>query len=257
MMKLSLENFQCGYDHWQTKKINMNLYPGELVALVGKNGSGKSTFVKGMMALLKSEGKKSLGDTDLSRKTTREMAKYISFMPQTFKVTYPISVEEIILMGFNPDMGIFQNYSKAMKKEVRRELEEFGLLEYLHRDFTTLSEGEKQKVRLIRSLIRETPVLLLDEPESTLDFMVRHEMMELVLAETKKRNCISLLVIHDPNLALRYADRIHLFKEGQVVSTIEVHQETKASMEEKMRQVYGDVELVEFSPGRVFVDKQN
>jgi iron complex transport system ATP-binding protein len=255
-MKLSLENFQCGYDQWQTKKINMSLYPGELVALVGKNGSGKSTFVKGIMALLKSEGKKSLGDTDLSRKTTREMAKYISFMPQTFRVTYPISVEEIILMGFNPDMGVFENYSKIMKERVRSELEDFGLQGYIHRDFTTLSEGEKQKVRLIRSLIRETPVLLLDEPESTLDFMVRHEMMELILEETKKRNCISLLVIHDPSLALRYADRIHLFKEGQIVSSIYVHKEEKASILEKMRQVYGEVELVESSQGRLLVDKK-
>lgn len=256
MMKLSLENFQCGYDDWQTKKIHMDLYSGELVALVGKNGSGKSTLVKGIMSLLKSEGKKSLGDTDLSLKTTREMAKYISFMPQTFRVTYPISVEEIILMGFNPDMGVFENYSKIMKERVRSELEDFGLQGYIHRDFTTLSEGEKQKVRLIRSLIRETPVLLLDEPESTLDFMVRHEMMELILEETKKRNCISLLVIHDPSLALRYADRIHLFKEGQIVSSIYVHKEEKASILEKMRQVYGEVELVESSQGRLLVDKK-
>ncbi|MFH5834502.1 ABC transporter ATP-binding protein [Proteiniclasticum sp. C24MP] len=257
MRKLSLENFQCGYDHWQTKKINMDLDPGELVALVGKNGSGKSTLVKGMMSLLKSEGKKSLGDMDLSLKTTKEMAKYISFMPQTFRVTYPTSVEDIILMGFNPDMGIFENYSKKMKDRVRRELDDFGLLEYIHRDFTSLSEGEKQKVRLIRSLIRETPVLLLDEPESTLDFMVRHEMMELVLTETRKRNCISLLVIHDPNLALRYADRICLFKEGQVVSTINVHREQKESIEEKMRQVYGEVELIASSQGRLLVDKKD
>ncbi len=256
-MNLRLENFQTGYAEWETKKINLNLFPGELVALVGKNGSGKSTLVKGIMALLKSKGRKTMDGEDLSEKTTKEMARYISFMPQTFDMTYPTSVEEMILMGFNPDMGVFQNYSKTMKEKVKAELESFGLIDFLYRDFLTLSEGQKQKVRLIRSLIRESPVLLLDEPESTLDFMVRHDMMELILKETKKRNCISLLVIHDPNLALRYADKIHLFKEGQIASTILVHEEGKKSIEEKMRMLYGDVDLTETSQGRLLIDKGN
>lgn len=257
MMKLTLENFKTGYPNWETKEINMNLFPGELVALVGKNGSGKSTLVKGIMALLKSQGKKILGDEDLSEKTTKEMAKFISFMPQIFEVTYPTTVEEIILMGFNPDMGIFQNYSRKMKDQVKKELESFGLEEYRYRDFLTLSEGQKQKVRLIRSLIRETPVLVFDEPESTLDFMVRHDMMELILAQTKMRNCISLLVIHDPSLALRYADKIHMFKDGQVVASIDVKEEDAVDIESKMRLVYGDVELIKTSDGKLLVDKKN
>ena len=256
-MNLLLKDYQAGYADWETEKINLELFPGELVALVGKNGSGKSTLVKGIMALIHSKGTKTLGDMDLSSKTTKEMAKYISFMPQTFDMTYPITVEEVILMGFNPDMGIFQNYSQKMKEKVRKELENFGLLAMVHRDFLTLSEGQKQKVRLIRSLIRETPALLLDEPESTLDFMVRHDMMELILNVTKKRNCISLLVIHDPNLALRYADKIYLFKEGQVMSTIHVHEESKERMAEKMRMIYGNVEIVENSQGRVLLDKKS
>ena len=193
---------------------------------------------------------------DLSEKTTKEMAKYISFMPQTLEITYPISVEEMILMGFNPDMGVFQNYSKVMKEKVRMELDSFGLVDFLHRDFLTLSEGQKQKVRLIRSLIRETSVLILDEPESTLDFMVRHDMMELIQDETRKRNCASLLVIHDPNLALRYADKILLFKEGQIASTILVHEEEKKSIEEKLILLYGDVGLTQTSQGRLLLDKE-
>lgn len=256
MMKFVLEDFQTGYPNWKTQKINMALQPGELVALVGKNGSGKSTLIKGIMSLLKSHGEKRLGVTDLSLKTTKEMARYISFMPQIFDVTYPTTVEEIILMGFNPDMGIFQNYSKKMKNQVKEELEKFELLDLRKRDFLTLSEGQKQKVRLIRSLIRETPMLLLDEPESTLDFMVRHDMMELILEETKKRNCISLLVIHDPNLALRYADKIHMFKEGQVEASINVKEEDEKIIKEKLRRVYGDVELYSTHGGKLLVDKE-
>ena len=144
-----------------------------------------------------------------------------------------------------------------MKYQVKKELDNFELAKYRQRDFLTLSEGQKQKVRLIRSLIRETPVLLLDEPESTLDFMVRHDMMELILAQTKMRNCISLLVIHDPNLALRYADKIHMFKDGQVVACIDVQEEDEVTIESKMRLVYGDVELIKTSEGKLLVDKKN
>ncbi len=257
MMNLKLENFQAGYADWETKKINLELFPGEVVALVGTNGSGKSTLVKGIMSLLKTKGMKSMGGVDLSLKTTKEMAKHISFMPQTFDLTYPISVEEMILMGFNPEMGVFENYSQKMRERVKMELEKFGLLDFLERDFLTLSEGQKQKVRLVRSLIRETPILLLDEPESTLDFMVRHEMMELISKVTKERNCISLLVIHDPNLALRYADKIYLFQDGQVSAGIHVHEEGLESIEDKMRMLYGEVELMKTRTGRLILDKKN
>lgn len=253
-MKLLLKDFQAGYSTFMTQKVDLQLEPGQVVCLLGENGSGKSTLLKGIMGLVKTKGSIFLDDTDQSQTSTKKRTLIMSFLPQTFEMTYSVSVLDLILMGFNPDMDIFSAYTREMKDKVRQRLTSFGIKDLLDRDFLTLSEGQKQKVRLIRSLIRDTRILLLDEPESTLDFTVRHEMMELVRRLTREGNLISLLVLHDPNLALRYGDQVVLFKDGGILSRISVHEESHEEILKKMRELYEDTVLVRTENGRLLMD---
>lgn len=253
-MILELKDFQAGYASFMTEKTDLLLESGQVICLVGENGSGKSTLMKGIMGLVKTKGGLYVDEEDYSRTSTRRRTSLMSYLPQTFEMTYSVTVMDLVLMGFNPDMDVLSGYTRQMKERVRERLASLGMEDLLDKDFLTLSEGQKQKVRLARSLVRDTRVLLLDEPESTLDFMVRHEMMDLVRRLTKEGNLMTLLVLHDPNLALRYGDQVILFKKGRVLDRISVHEDSDEAIGEKMRRLYEDTLLIRTDSGRLIIE---
>jgi iron complex transport system ATP-binding protein len=251
---LELKDFQAGYASFMTEKTDLLLESGQVICLVGENGSGKSTLMKGIMGLVKTKGGLYVDEEDYSRTSTRRRTSLMSYLPQTFEMTYSVTVMDLVLMGFNPDMDVLSGYTRQMKERVRERLASLGMEDLLDKDFLTLSEGQKQKVRLARSLVRDTRVLLLDEPESTLDFMVRHEMMDLVRRLTKEGNLMTLLVLHDPNLALRYGDQVILFKKGRVLDRISVQEDSDEAIGEKMRRLYEDTLLIRTDSGRLIIE---
>lgn len=253
-MILELKDFQAGYASFMTEKTDLLLESGQVICLVGENGSGKSTLMKGIMGLVKTKGGLYVDEEDYSRTSTRRRTSLMSYLPQTFEMTYSVTVMDLVLMGFNPDMDVLSGYTRQMKERVRERLASLGMEDLLDKDFLTLSEGQKQKVRLARSLVRDTRVLLLDEPESTLDFMVRHEMMDLVRRLTKEGNLMTLLVLHDPNLALRYGDQVILFKKGRVLDRISVQEDSDEAIGEKMRRLYEDTLLIRTDSGRLIIE---
>jgi len=251
---LELKDFQAGYASFMTEKTDLLLESGQVICLVGENGSGKSTLMKGIMGLVKTKGGLYVDEEDYSRTSTRRRTSLMSYLPQTFEMTYSVTVMDLVLMGFNPDMDVLSGYTRQMKERVRERLASLGMEDLLDKDFLTLSEGQKQKVRLARSLVRDTRVLLLDEPESTLDFMVRHEMMDLVRRLTKDGNLMTLLVLHDPNPPLRYGDQVILFKKGRVLDRISVHEDSDEAIGEKMRRLYEDTLLIRTDSGRLIIE---
>lgn len=190
--------------------------PG-LAAVVGPNGAGKSTLL-GIMAGLRQSylGQCLLDGRDVKDWPRRAMARAVSFVPQSLRLEFPFTAEQVVIMGRTPYCdGLFE--SPEDLAEVERAMELTDTLPFRTRDFRSLSGGERQRVVLASALAQGGRVLLLDEPTTFLD--LRHQVgiygLLRELADTGR--CV-IAVTHDLNLAAAYADRIVLLKSGSVVA---------------------------------------
>ena len=155
-----------------------------------------------------------------------------------------MTVREVCLLGFNPHLRIFESYSSNMRQQVDKAIDSVGLAGLYNTDFLTLSEGQKQLCILARTLIEDTPLLLLDEPDSALDFANRHMLMKHITHISKNNKCV-IMCIHSPELALEYSDVIFLMKNGKIISDIDVHTADITEINEKMSFLYSNINVVE------------
>ena len=125
-MSFELIQFSAGYDHWQTDPISFSIKTGSLAALLGPNGAGKSTLLKGIMGLIQQEGNILVQERSLAKRSAKERALDFSYLPQRFELTYATSIESIVLMGFNPEMSLFENYSTDQCREVSHMLKKLA-----------------------------------------------------------------------------------------------------------------------------------
>ncbi len=190
--------------------------PG-LTAIVGPNGAGKSTLL-GIMAGLRAGhlGQCHLDGRDVREWPRRQFAKVVSFVPQSLRLEFPFTAEQVVLMGRTPYCdGLFESPEDVA--EVERAMEITDTLPFRERDFRSLSGGERQRVVLASALAQASGVLLLDEPTTFLD--LRHQVSIYgLLRKLASEGRLVVSVTHDLNLAASYADRIVLLKEGAVVA---------------------------------------
>jgi len=190
---------------------------GELVALVGPNGAGKSTLL-GVMAGLRPdyEGACRLEGRELRRWRRRELARMVSFVPQSLRLEFPFTAEQVVLMGRTPYCdGLFEGPEDHAA--VERAMELTDTLQFRHRDFRALSGGERQRVVLASALAQQPRVLLLDEPAAFLD--VKHQIrLHRLLCELCRRGLLVVAATHDLNLAAAYADRVIVLDRGSVAA---------------------------------------
>lgn len=196
--------------------ITCHAEEGRLVAILGQNGSGKTTLLKTVDRLLKpSKGCVRVGGVDVADMTRREIARRVGYMPQTQEAVH-CTVFEAVLLGRKA-----RKASEPDKHDLEKVEDVLALTRLDHlamRSTHELSGGELQKVVLARALAQEPKVLLLDEPISHLDPINQIEVMSLLHEVTKGMHMTSLLVTHDLNSALRFADRFIMLKDGQIVA---------------------------------------
>ncbi|MDD2533679.1 MAG: ABC transporter ATP-binding protein [Eubacteriales bacterium] len=255
-MSLILQDFATGYRTWQTNQISFTVPTHHLAALLGPNGSGKSTILKGAVGLIKNSGHITIDDLTITDMDSRRRTQKIAYLPQRHQFTFPIAVEDVMLMGFNPEMPVFEQYSSAQRHMVRDMLERLGLVSSGLTDINQLSEGQKQRVMLGQILIRKTKVLMLDEPDSALDFSVRQDILHLIRSFVRTETRCGLIVLHDPALALKYCDQIHLMFEGRIIDTIYPKAESATSIEQKLRKVYPQITLFRTPNADLAIDWQ-
>lgn len=244
--QLVVENLDVFYSKKKVvDRVNFNLVSKEFNALLGRNGCGKTTLLKGILGLLKTNGAILLDGELISSLGIKEKAKKISYIAQRLEITYPVSVKDLILMGLNPHLSLLEQVDKTHELKMIEIANELGIEKFLNEDFLTLSEGQKQLVMFARAIIQDTSVLLLDEPDSAMDFVVRHTILKLLKELFVHHNKMALITMHEPNFALTYCDNIFLMKDGRLVETIRVHQEDKKEIERKLRLIYGEVELIQ------------
>ncbi len=180
---------------------------GELTALVGPNGAGKSTLLRALFGEHRPKsGDILLDGASLATRTLRSWQSAIGYMPQDNRGRMGLSAMETVLLGSLERLTLH-----VPEEELRRAataLDQFGIAEVSHRSLDELSGGQKQLVFFAQALLRDPRVMLLDEPVSALDLRHQHLLMEDVQRLCRERKMITVVVLHDLNLAARFADRL-------------------------------------------------
>lgn len=192
--------------------------PGTVTALLGPNGSGKSTLLKAIAGLTRiSRGEVLLGDEDLIRASFEQRARQVVYLPQTLPAAVHLQVFESVLVAANAS-AFGGDPSRTSVAQVQQLLERLGIGHLGSHYLDSLSGGQKQLVGLAQAMIRRPRLLLLDEPLSALDLNYQFHVMDLLFQETRENGLVTLIVLHDLNIALRHADHCLMIRSGQLVA---------------------------------------
>ncbi|MFD1551735.1 heme ABC transporter ATP-binding protein [Putridiphycobacter roseus] len=204
--------------------ITMHFNVGEIAIVLGANGAGKSTLLGLLSGQLKpNSGKLSLVDKLMKDFSQIELAQKRAVLSQHNVLGFPMKVSEVVLMGRYP---YFE--STASKKDLgicREAMSLFGVEKFADRNMLSLSGGEQQRVHFARVIAQvmdasetQQKILLLDEPLTFLDIKFQLEFMEIIQTFCKTKNVMVVGVLHDLNIALKYADRLFMLKNGQLIA---------------------------------------
>ena len=244
MSFLSVEHICAGYGKQNViRDISFDLDEGCLMGIIGANGSGKTTLLKALCGILSHRGTCMLGDSVLEELPAKQLARLVSYIPQRSGITIDISALDVVLMGFNPRLGLLEHPTKAMKAAAVQALAQVGLAGREEVNYQHLSEGQKQLCILARTLVSGSKLLLLDEPESALDFCFRHQMLSLLRNWVALQKRSAVVTLHDPALALNFCDKLLLLSDGGVLDIIEPKTDSLDEMEQKLSMVYGSISL--------------
>ena len=241
---LKIEHLRAGYGRRLVlKDVSFGVEAGMLTALLGANGCGKTTLLKVLCRQLTYTGGCVLAGKPLEDFSRRALARQVSYIPQRSGIGISLPVLEVVLMGFNPVLGVLQYPSQAQKQRAYEALKTVGLEDYAEEDYQRLSEGQKQLCILARTAVEDASLLLLDEPESALDFFHRHQMMRMLSGLATGSGKAGLVTHHDPALALEYCQRLVLLKDGVCLSVLHPATDSVSHMEQALSEIYGPVRL--------------
>jgi iron complex transport system ATP-binding protein len=199
------------------EELSVAVAPGEMVALIGRNGSGKTTWLKLACGLLLA----GRGAVLLEGRPIREMprhvrARRVALVPQELHMPFPFSVYEMVMLGRTPYLGSWGTDGPADREAVRRALEVTETAEFADRTFGDLSAGERQRVLLAMALAQAPHILLLDEPTAHLD--AAHQVWAFTLLRRLNRESGLTVVaaVHDLQLAAWFCDRLSVLHEGRL-----------------------------------------
>lgn len=278
-MGLIVKNFSAGYEkrgafdaaNAIVRNVSFSLQPGTITALAGSNGCGKTTLLKGLCGLIpanatsvlvndensKSDKSQALTRSrtrkddsvmhpyslDLRSLTPRQLARVVSYIPQRSGITVPLPVIDVVLMGFEPVLHLLEQPGKLHREQARAALAAVGMAGYENHSFQTLSEGQKQLCILARTLVQDAPLLLLDEPDSALDFTNRHLLLDTLRRTVADRGRTCLLVLHDLSLALDCCDQLLLMENGQLAGIVHPRTDSEETLSSALSSLCGPVRV--------------
>ena len=228
---VQMNNVWASYDskNYVLREITLSIDNGVNYAIVGQSGSGKSTLLKlmnGMMKPSKGQVKINYQTPDIHDKKFKRVMSKIGYIPQSLGLIKNLTVIDNVLIGALPRIGKFKSFFKMFPeneiKEAEKILKLVGLEDKLERKAYMLSGGEKRRVAIARALVQKPELLLADEIVSELDHVTAREIMNLVADAQRAFNLTSVMVHHNMQLALEYANRVAVIKEGQKILEIGV-----------------------------------
>ncbi|CAK7039789.1 ABC transporter ATP-binding protein [Saezia sanguinis] len=255
---LELGALDIGYRHkkiFEQFSTQAPVRHNQVTALLGPNGCGKSTLMKALAGLVHMHGSVRLDGHEIAHISFAERARKIVYMPQTLPPAVHLRVFETVLVAANASaLGSGSQTQQAVLDDVYALLEQLGITHLAMHYLDQLSGGQKQMVALAQALIRNPQVLLLDEPLSALDLNFQVHVMQLIRQVTQQRQMVTLVVLHDINIALRDTDVVLLLKPGQLYAQ-GLPQEVIT--DKALAEVYGvsaRVEVCSMGRPQVFVD---
>ncbi len=226
---IQMNNVSASYDakNYSLKGITLSIEKGTNYSIVGQSGSGKSTLLKlinGMMNPSKGQIKVNYQTPDIHKKQFRKAMSKIGYIPQSLGLVKNVSVLENVLIGALPRIGKLNSFLKKFPEneieEAKKIIKLVGLKGKESRKAYMLSGGEKRRVAIARALMQKPVLLLADEIVSELDQVTAREIMDLVADAQKRLNLTAVMVHHDMQLALEYANKVAVIKDGQKILEI-------------------------------------
>lgn len=197
--------------------LSVEIPRGSLTMIIGPNGCGKSTLLKALARMLTPDrGVVLLEGEDIHRSATKAVARRLGLLPQSPVAPDGITVSDLVSRGRYPYQKLLRQWSRDDEEIVNEAMAATGVTEFAARGVDELSGGERQRVWLAMVLAQQTDTLLLDEPTTYLDLAHQIEVLELCSAVLAEREMTIVVVIHELNLAVRYADHLIVMKDGAV-----------------------------------------
>ncbi|MCR4512783.1 ABC transporter ATP-binding protein [Aeromicrobium sp. 50.2.37] len=217
--ELRAQDLTLGYAETDVvSHLDVEVPPGRITVIVGANACGKSTLLRGLARLLKPRhGTVLLDGTSVHEQRSTDVARIVGLLPQTPVAPDGITVADLVGRGRYPHQGWFRRWGAEDDAAVAEALEATGTADLADRPITGLSGGQRQRVWVAMALAQDTDLLLLDEPTTYLDINHQVELLDLLTDLNREHGKTIAMVLHDLNLAFRYADHIIAMKHGEIV----------------------------------------
>ena len=199
------------------RDLSFEVSAGEYISIIGPNGAGKTTLMRSLLGMIDYAGSIQIHGDECSTISAKNLAKLISYVPQTQNIEFPLPVFDFVMMGRYPYLSPLAPAQKSDIDAVELAMEITGTLPFRKRLMRTLSGGERQRVYIAAALAQETPIILLDEPATFLDWRHQSDVMQLLKNINQDRGTTLIAVNHDLNCAAHWSDRIIALKEGQLL----------------------------------------
>ncbi|MDF2670500.1 MAG: fecE [Paenibacillus sp.] len=220
MNRLYTQQLDIAYDQRLiVQNLSLSVPTGKITALVGANGSGKSTILKAMARIMKpKKGNVYLDGKSIHQQTTKEVAKQLAILPQNPVAPEGLTVSELVSYGRFPHQKGFGSLSKEDKETVQWAIEVTGMEQFADRPVDQLSGGQRQRAWIAMALAQQTDILFLDEPTTFLDMAHQLEVLKLLQKLNQEEGRTIVMVVHDLNHATRYAQHVVAIVRGEIVS---------------------------------------
>ena len=235
---LAADRLSLAYgEHLVVDRLTTALPTGKVTVVVGANACGKSTLLRGLARLMSpTHGAALLDGRATHEQSTRTVATVLGLLPQTPVAPEGITVTDLVGRGRYPHQGWFRRWTDDDEEAVTTALQATGVLDLAERPVDELSGGQRQRVWIAMALAQQTDLLLLDEPTTFLDVSHQVEVLDLLTDLNRTRGTTVVMVLHDLNLAARYADHLVALMRGQVVASGAPHEVVTEAI---VRQVFG------------------
>jgi len=216
--QLTVANLSAGYGNGPILQgLDLALLPGRITAIVGANACGKSTLLRVMSRLLRpQQGQVTLDGQAIHRMPTRALARVLGLLPQSPVAPEGITVADLVSRGRHPHHGLISRWGANDDRAVAAALEATRIADLADRAVDELSGGQRQRVWIAMALAQDTDLLLLDEPTTFLDVTHQIELLDLLCDLNARRGTTIVMVLHDLNLAARYADHLIALRRGRL-----------------------------------------
>ena len=221
MNKYELHSVTIGYgEHIVASGLSGALAEGEMVCLIGSNGTGKSTLLRTMAGFMPPiNGRLTIDDKDITILSRKEMAKTIGIVLTERMEVDNMTVSDLVETGRSPYTGFFGKLNRTDRDIVKKSLEMVGMADFAMRMINTLSDGERQKVIIAKALAQQTPIILLDEPMAFLDYPSKVETLRLLKHLCQEQHKAVLISTHDLDVAMRITDKVWIMTNDEEGNT--------------------------------------